>query len=506
MSVWAFKSTSKRGTLGSCSSRTNKESSENPPQKVPPRRSRSVSALSRTHFDPSSEFLNKRDNPLFRSSASPPKIEPANSTVIAKFDDNTTGIAKSDAILYSKVGGRRGRSVSRNGEGSRKEIGRSLDVRRRGQSVSSREHHDNFETEVDQEFRSPDGIHLKLVSTSSELSDQKTWSSQHHPPCEPLEGSASCSQILNWEDDGGWTTSVSEAEEKTIKAEQKTSKVASELMKGHPLQGSATSGIYETVRSEVRRAISDIQNDLENAMRSNATTIVDANVADIPPELINSGGVDLVLDIRREYAKELEQSQERVRRLRADLALEEQRGQELSRILKEILPDPKTSDVQKFRPGRKTSIERRKMSKRLTEEAMAYFDECVSISTFDNSDFSSQEDTPLNMIGAGDSGILPQDSGYNLSRARSSSNADEGEMSSNGVGKLDSSFDLMNCVKKFERESGVHSEIVKSNYYESNLKVPPQSLLFDRVFLKNRIQSGSLLLCGGGGGLSTGSM
>ena len=32
------------------------------------------------------------------------------------------------------------------------------------------------------------------------------------------------------------------------------------------------------------------------------------------------------------------------------------------------------------------------MSKRLEEEAMAYFDECVSISTFDDSDFSSLED------------------------------------------------------------------------------------------------------------------
>jgi len=39
-------------------------------------------------------------------------------------------------------------------------------------------------------------------------------------------------------------------------------------------------------------------------------------------------------------------------------------------------------------------MERRKMSKRLEEEAMAFFDECVSISTFDDSDFSSMEDPP----------------------------------------------------------------------------------------------------------------
>lgn len=39
------------------------------------------------------------------------------------------------------------------------------------------------------------------------------------------------------------------------------------------------------------------------------------------------------------------------------------------------------------------------MSKRLTEEAMAYFDECVSLSTFDSSDFSSQEDAPFERVG-----------------------------------------------------------------------------------------------------------
>lgn len=37
------------------------------------------------------------------------------------------------------------------------------------------------------------------------------------------------------------------------------------------------------------------------------------------------------------------------------------------------------------------------MSKRLEDEAMAYFDECVSLSTFDSSDFSSPEDPPLDL-------------------------------------------------------------------------------------------------------------
>lgn len=39
-----------------------------------------------------------------------------------------------------------------------------------------------------------------------------------------------------------------------------------------------------------------------------------------------------------------------------------------------------------------TSIERREVSRRLEEEAMSYFEECVSISNFDGSDISSLED------------------------------------------------------------------------------------------------------------------
>lgn len=47
------------------------------------------------------------------------------------------------------------------------------------------------------------------------------------------------------------------------------------------------------------------------------------------------------------------QSQERARKLRSDLAVEEHRGQELSRILKETLPDPKISAVQRSHLGRR---------------------------------------------------------------------------------------------------------------------------------------------------------
>lgn len=46
------------------------------------------------------------------------------------------------------------------------------------------------------------------------------------------------------------------------------------------------------------------------------------------------------------------------------------------------------------------SNERKKMSKRLNEEALTYFDECVSLSTFDSSDFSAPEDPLFSSSGA----------------------------------------------------------------------------------------------------------
>uniref|UniRef100_A0A0A9DBH5 Uncharacterized protein n=1 Tax=Arundo donax TaxID=35708 RepID=A0A0A9DBH5_ARUDO len=104
---------------------------------------------------------------------------------------------------------------------------------------------------------------------------------------------------------------------------------------------------------------------------------------------------ELVPDIT-EYTIKLKQSHERARKLRADLAVEEQREQELSRMLKDIVTVPNFAETNKKRPRRKSSIERLKVSRHLAEEAMNYFEECVSISTMDSTDFSSPEDPQPN--------------------------------------------------------------------------------------------------------------
>ncbi|GMY23549.1 hypothetical protein FCV25MIE_18790 [Fagus crenata] len=566
MAVAAFKSSSRRGNPIAHSTTSaitvGKESRESSPKKAPIRRSRSVSAFSRTTNSTeniSSDFLNKRDNPLFWS-RSPPDTEPQ--------------CTRPAAATNGAEDNRRGRSVTRNasvgvgsnkGSGGGKEATRSLstvDTARRNRSVSrcpgSRRRDVTSESEVEQEcslskdFKNRHDWNVASSNTKKGglvRSSSDVWSAHDSPlgHSDAFATTLSCSQSSNWEDKAStMRSSLSGAEEKTVKAV--CGKMKS--VQGDNMETDTTaSGIYETVRSEVRRAISEIQSDLEIAIRrSNTTAIATTNIADIPPDLVNPGAVELVLDIRREYAIKLEQSLERARKLQADLAVEEHRGHELSRILKEILPDPKTPNVQKSRPGRKSSIERRKMSKRLEEEAMTYFDECVSLSTFDSSDFSSPEDPPFDFTTpVGDGVSLPQASlgasatnctksslntkqesgiqgrfikGHDASGLTASSISKESNIdpvsqdsadSKRGrkfqftfAGKTTETFELQQDIKKYIRNFEKHdidSESDRSNCYnmdEYNLQASAQSLLFDSVILKNRIESGSLLVCGGG--------
>ncbi|KAL4599289.1 hypothetical protein ACB092_11G116700 [Castanea dentata] len=564
MAVAAFKSSSRRGnpTATNSNTATPKESRNTSPKKAPIRRSRSVSAFSRTSTNNStdstttttvsSDFLNKRDNPLFWSSStakSTPELEPQCSN---GGEDSSRGrsVARNVGVGSNKGAGMQAaRSLSslgtadarRNRSVSRGPVSRRRDVTSESEAEQESNLSKDFKNRRDWSVVSSNTKKGGLVRSSSGV-----WSSQDSP-FRHSDGSAttlSCSQSANWEDKASTPSSLSGAEDKTVKAV--CGKMKS--VQGDNVEAdTTTNGIYETVRSEVRRAISEIQNDLEIAIRRSKTTdIATTNIADIPPDLVNPGAVELVLDIRREYAIKLEQSLERARKLQADLAVEEHRGHELSRILKEILPDPKTPTVPKSRPGRKTSIERRKMSKRLEEEAMNYFDECVSLSTFDSSDFSSPEDPPFDLATPVGDSILPQASlgasdtnftksslntkqesdipgqfmnGDDASGLTASSDSKEPNLdpvsqdSANSkrsqkfqftfAGKTTETFELQHDIKKYIRTFEKHdvvSENNRSNCYnmdEYNLQASAQSFLFDKVILKNRIESGSLLVCGG---------
>ncbi|PKI49733.1 hypothetical protein CRG98_029881 [Punica granatum] len=503
MVVSAFKSATRRGGAANSSSSAGREP---PPEKKPglPRRSRSVSAFSRS--SKVSDFSNKRDNPLFCSGDSSPPEGNGASAVPKKLNaDGDWSKVELNRVGGSKPGGgnrgvgslgddRRGRSTSRS-SGKPSETGRSVSrgrVRSVSQRPVSRGHFVSSESEVEQEtspmrnYRNRTGLDLMRSSIESvdpgQVKALRTWSSQH-PPVEPSTDSAS-----------------------------------------------------------------------RSIRKNNPTAIASSDIVDIPPDLVNPGAVELVMDIRSEYAKKLEQSQERARKLRADLAVEEHRGEELSRILKEILPDPKASNSQKPRPARKASIERRKISKRLTEEAMAYFDECVSLSTFDSSDFSSPEDPPLRLVGdnkpvvSENESVLGADSTmtatcdvnhrFNSSQdlhqnaqfksscehsslrmaasdymnsdpASSSSTTAEGRKCQFSFSGRPNSYsnlqqDIRKYIKTLETDPINDDHIPRSSrksQYEVDgydIQASMQGLLFDKVIHKSQVESGSLLLCGGG--------
>ncbi|KAJ8899040.1 hypothetical protein K2173_008869 [Erythroxylum novogranatense] len=565
MAVAAFKSSSRRASNPA----SDKENKDNPTSrsrsiagnKPPPRRSRSVSATPRSHLEaspssrtqtptstPSSswDFLVKRDNPLYWSSTtiSPSDKNDEFASNTSKLDEPTSRSAPLKPKSPSSDC-RRGRSVSRKKDFVKSDSRTSkVDVGRRARSVSrlpvARSHFVNSETAVedvslltkyknrnDWSTGATSNVGAKGTSVRSDSSGfDETKSMQPRLVDSSSNLPSSPTQSL---EDMVLGTSFLEAEERTIKAVYEQMK----SFQRNDYGGDSSSCMYETVRSEVRRAISDIQDDLETVVRrNNVANIATTNITDIPPDLVNPCAVELVLDIRREFANKLEQSRDRARQLRADLALEEHRGLELSRILKEVLPDPNTPNVQKSRPGRKCSTERRRMSKRLSEEAMAYFDECVSLSTFDSSDFSSQEDAPFKLMGiappSGDPASFSQaGSSLGANHWPSSSPCEKQEacsvysyddasrqlptrqwdrksrfsFSKESSGTFDSQQQVNKCVKVLEKDPSI-STTTHYDLDEYSLQASEQSFLFDRLFSKNRMESGSMLLCGAGFAIS----
>ncbi|KAL0429493.1 UNVERIFIED_CONTAM: hypothetical protein Sradi_0575300 [Sesamum radiatum] len=557
MATSAFKSTSRRATAA--------EHNVPPPAAAASRRrSHSVSAVSRrTHlpFDDntliSTEFSNSRDNPLFwaTSSSSPDKEESGKISEIASSNNeqsssSSTRSARNGNNSNNSVREQRGRSATRSSS-DKNGIGRSLS-RVRGRSVSRAPCKGAYEDRNEQEVvasrvgwtrneikKIDSGINrTNSVRDRSEIRGCRNKAGTTVTQIQATEWSeddSACSlQISNLED-GISIGSLSEAEEKTIKAVCEDLKLMGEKRGGDMPPGE----IYATVRSEVRRAISDIQNDLESACRrNNANTVAASSVAVMASDLVNPEPVELISDIRREYAIKLEESEERARKLRADLAVEEHRGQELDRILKEILPEPKTSGIQRSRRGRRTSNERKRMSKRLTDEAMAYFDECVSLSTFDSSDFSASDDPPYSSVGgavsAGASSLIraspniscSYDQGSDLHQKQifggqvqfyscedsgptaNSSSVEPGstqlyqfsfaDKKSENVGPKE---DIRNYIRNFERGAKKDLDFEETQSYydagEYSAHGRKESVLIDRVLYSSRIESGGLILCGG---------
>ncbi|KAK1377314.1 Major capsid [Heracleum sosnowskyi] len=151
----------------------------------------------------------------------------------------------------------------------------------------------------------------------------------------------------------------------------------------HPVGEVVHGELYQAMRKELRYAVEEIRTELEQVMVKGSSTLDCA-------DSLNSSEADLqaVSAITRNYASKLEQSEKRKQELLAEMLLEEQRGKELSKIVKELLPQPRNNAIeQKPLRTRKRSSDKNRMSRRLTEEAEKYFEDFIS--NVEDTDISS---------------------------------------------------------------------------------------------------------------------
>ncbi|KAK3225152.1 hypothetical protein Dsin_005014 [Dipteronia sinensis] len=292
---------------------------------------------------------------------------------------------------------RRGRSVSRQGsKGSAgdfsnggRAVSESNNNPRRRRSVSVvRYQISDSESDLDHSQNSSNhGSHKSNVNVNCHMPVSQRPSASNHRPVlrrsvsqqnlKYHDGYSSPSSALT-DDEGRDAHSGENVIERTIRA------VYAQKKAEHPTGEDLNGGLYEAMRTELRHAVEEIRMELTQTMAKKKTSTLHINNSFQPN---NYDALQAVSTVRRNYATELEQSEKRKRDLLAEIVLEEQHGRELSKIVKEMLPDPKTSVVENPPRARKRSNERSRMSRRLTEEAEKYIEDFIS--NVEDTDISS---------------------------------------------------------------------------------------------------------------------
>ncbi|KAL5729689.1 hypothetical protein ACHQM5_002602 [Ranunculus cassubicifolius] len=195
------------------------------------------------------------------------------------------------------------------------------------------------------------------------------------------------------------TRSCKNGTERTIRHSQKKTE--------HPTGDGVPTGLYEVMCKELRHAVEDIRTEIEQGiMKAHHPVLVD----DDSLQSNNSDVLQAVSVIRKNYTTKLEQSEKRKQDLLAEIEAEEQRGRELSKIVKELLPEANNT-------GARKNNDKNWMSKCLVEDAEKYFDDFLSniedtttdISSFDGerSDASSSKQQHNNNTSEMDGVVLP---------------------------------------------------------------------------------------------------
>ncbi|XP_048444033.1 uncharacterized protein LOC103950050 isoform X2 [Pyrus x bretschneideri] len=359
MATSAFKSTTKRTPIGA--SKAPPEDSASFNRKASHRRSRSLSCFSRGLPERTPAADDYDDNPVpsrgrfvntVRGSGFP-EIS-LDDLAVELFDssaDRSRSVARStEATPADSASLRRGRSVSRHGP----RIGGG------GGDVRGGTGNNSAGGRVVSESKGNSSRRRSVSVARYQMSDSESQSS-----------------VLT-DDEGRDAYSNKNGVEKTIRA------VYSEKKAEHPAGNDVKSGLYEVMRKELRHAVEEIRTELEIANEKTKSTVS-------APGDLRSNSKDVlqaVSSIRKNYSSKLEQSEKRKQDLLAEIVLEEQHSRELSKIVKELLPEPNNIvAADRSSRTRRRSNDRGRMSKRLTEEAERYIEDFIS--NVEDTDISS---------------------------------------------------------------------------------------------------------------------
>ncbi|XP_050226059.1 uncharacterized protein LOC126675460 isoform X2 [Mercurialis annua] len=409
MATSAFKSTTKRPSIGKStiaedSSSSSYSSSNRSNNTSAHRRSRSLSRFSRPILTddfsdeppaPRGRFVNTKRGSAFPADVTLDDLavkffnsgDRGRSVTKNYDDDGRVG----DSNNKGNASQRRGRSVSRRvgGEGAGNSYGgggrrlssdnssrrqRSVSVVRYqiSDSESDLDHHRNSSSCVTSRNFGGGVMQVPLSSKTAASNHPKGLRrSLSQKDLKYHDGYSSHSSVLT-DDEGRDAHSNVNGIERTIRA------VYSQKKGEHPSSENINSGMYEAMRKELRNAVEEIKMELEQASRK--------STGDDCFQEKSTDALQTVSTIRRNYANKLEVSEKRKQDLLAEILLEEQRGRELSKMVKELLPEPKNNIVEKPFRTRKSN-DRNRMSKRLTEEAEKYFEDFIS--NVEDTDISS---------------------------------------------------------------------------------------------------------------------
>ncbi|CAM6119654.1 unnamed protein product [Calypogeia fissa] len=181
------------------------------------------------------------------------------------------------------------------------------------------------------------------------------------------------------------TTCGHPVEEKTIRA------VHTQNMEPRSQELDAIS-LYDAMRAEMRKAVSEIRSELEQKSVSKDLLLSTPSVEEGPrsPGQKEDDEEATVSEVRQEYAVKLEQSEKRAQDLWTQLAAEERRCLDLVKFVKELLPTQASTALQPpvlppppLRPMMGPQDDQQLVSQCLDADAQRYFDECVSLAGLD---------------------------------------------------------------------------------------------------------------------------